>query len=128
MLPLPHVATHPTNASQVLDPRLASFSLEFAYVTAFGGNKTHPNLLTKELMQRLAERTGAGPVSGTIAPCRAALTRISGRSTWWDHHVSYRGHDDKVMQRTNSVFRDSSIFSPDASALDLSESPVSAAF
>lgn len=59
---LPHVGAPPGNASQVLDPRLASFSIEFSYLTAFGGNKTNPNLLTKELMQRLVERTGVGPV------------------------------------------------------------------
>ncbi|EKM58316.1 glycoside hydrolase family 79 protein [Phanerochaete carnosa HHB-10118-sp] len=45
----------------MLDPRLASLSIEFSYLTAFGGNKTDPNLLTKELMQRLVERTGVGP-------------------------------------------------------------------
>ncbi|KAI0091215.1 glycoside hydrolase superfamily [Irpex rosettiformis] len=58
---LPFVRNPPTNASQILDPRLASFSIEFSYLTTFGGNKTHPNLLTKELMQRLVERTGVGP-------------------------------------------------------------------
>lgn len=60
---LPRLGSPPANASQVLDPRLASFSIEFSYLTAFGGNKTNPNLLTKELMQRLVERTGVGPVS-----------------------------------------------------------------
>ena len=73
-IPLPLVSSRPTNASQVLDPRLASFSLEFSYVTAFGGNKTHPNVLTRELMQRLAERTGAGPVSDLILAFAVELT------------------------------------------------------
>lgn len=59
----PTVSSHPSNASQVLDPSLASFSIEFSYLTSFGGNKTNPNLLTQELMQRLVERTGVGPVS-----------------------------------------------------------------
>lgn len=63
---LPFVQTPPHNASQNLDPRLASFSIEFSYLTSFGGNKTHPNLLTKELMQRLVERTGVGPVSAAL--------------------------------------------------------------
>ncbi|THH33202.1 hypothetical protein EUX98_g989 [Antrodiella citrinella] len=58
---LPKISSLPTNASQILDPRLASFSMEFSYLPTFGGNKTHPNLLTKELMQRLVERTGLGP-------------------------------------------------------------------
>ena len=63
---LPFVQKPPANASQILDPRLASFSIEFSYLTMFGGNKTHPNLLTKELMQRLVERTGVGPVSAEL--------------------------------------------------------------
>lgn len=60
---LPPVSLHPSNASQVLDPQLVSFSIEFSYMTSFGGNKTNPNLLTQELVQRLVERTGVGPVS-----------------------------------------------------------------
>ena len=63
---LPFVQKPPANASQILDPRLASFSIEFSYLTMFGGNRTHPNLLTKELMQRLVERTGVGPVSAAL--------------------------------------------------------------
>ena len=62
---LSHVGSPPANASQTLDPRLASLSIEFSYLTAFGGNKTNPNVLTQELMQRLVERTGVGPVSAT---------------------------------------------------------------
>ncbi|CAL1716179.1 unnamed protein product [Somion occarium] len=58
---LPPISVKPSNASQVLDPRLASFSIEFSYMTSFGGNKTNPNTLTRELMQRLVERTGVGP-------------------------------------------------------------------
>ncbi|KAI0342826.1 hypothetical protein BDW22DRAFT_1357353 [Trametopsis cervina] len=60
-LPLPFPETLPHNASQPLSPTLASFSIEFSYLTAFGGNKTHPNVLTRELMQRLVERSGVGP-------------------------------------------------------------------
>jgi hypothetical protein len=54
-------ASPPANASQVLDRRLASFSIEFSYLPTFGGNKTHPNVLTGEIMKRLVERTGLGP-------------------------------------------------------------------
>lgn len=68
-IPLPFLQNPPVNASQTLDPRLASFSIEFAYLNVFGGNKTHPNLLTKELMQRLVERTGVGPVSSMLSCC-----------------------------------------------------------
>lgn len=60
-LELPAISAEPKDASQPLDPRLASFSIEFSYMTAFGGNKSAPNVLTKELMQRLVERTGVGP-------------------------------------------------------------------
>lgn len=62
----PLITTPPQNASQILDPRLASFSIEFAYLTVFGGNATSPNLLTKALMERLVERTGVGPVSTRV--------------------------------------------------------------
>lgn len=58
---LPHISSTPFNASQVLDPRIASFSIEFAYMPTFGGNKTHPNVLTTQLMKRLEERAGVGP-------------------------------------------------------------------
>ncbi|KAF8588092.1 glycoside hydrolase family 79 protein [Ramaria rubella] len=54
-------ATPGSAASQVLDLRLASFSFELAYFPTFAGNHSHPNLLTKELVQRLVERTGVGP-------------------------------------------------------------------
>lgn len=58
---LPQISTHPSNASQILDPRLASFSFELAYLPSFTGNKSNPNTLTAGLMQRLVERTGVGP-------------------------------------------------------------------
>ncbi|KAG9128365.1 hypothetical protein FRC07_000039 [Ceratobasidium sp. 392] len=51
----------PAHASQVLDRRLASLSIEFAYLPTFAGNKTHPNRLTGEIMKRIVERTGLGP-------------------------------------------------------------------
>ncbi|KAK7691054.1 hypothetical protein QCA50_006157 [Cerrena zonata] len=60
-LDLPLISAEPRDASQPLDPRLASFSIEFSYLTSFGGNKSAPNVLTKELMQRLVERAGVGP-------------------------------------------------------------------
>ena len=61
LVSLPHISTRPSNASQVLDRRLASFSFELAYLPTFAGNLSHPNVLTKELIQRLVERTGVGP-------------------------------------------------------------------
>lgn len=91
---LPEIpATPPLSASQILDRRLASFSIEFSYLPTFGGNKTHPNELTREIMNRLVERTGLGP---DIRP--------------------------------GGITVDSSIFDPDAPALDLALSPVSVGF
>jgi len=56
------VPSQPGNdASQILDRRLASFSFELAYFPTFAGNISHPNILSRELMQRLVERTGVGP-------------------------------------------------------------------
>ncbi|KAI0667963.1 hypothetical protein C8Q78DRAFT_1051225 [Trametes maxima] len=60
-LALPPISAHPTNASQVIDRRLASFSFELSFLPTFAGNKSHPNVLTRELMKRLEERTGLGP-------------------------------------------------------------------
>lgn len=79
---LPHLSSPPVNASQVLDPRLTSFSIEFSYLTMFGGNKTNPNVLTKELMQRLVERTGVGPVSNDIIYAEPFLRQCTGREAW----------------------------------------------
>ena len=60
-VPFPRISVQPFNASQVLDPRLASFSFELAYIDSFTGNVSNPNELTQQLMQRLVERTGVGP-------------------------------------------------------------------
>ncbi|CAE6425869.1 unnamed protein product [Rhizoctonia solani] len=81
-------ASPPSTASQILDRRLASFSIEFSYLPSFGGNKSHPNELTRNLMNRLVERTGLGP---DIRP--------------------------------GGITVDSSVFDPNAPALDLSLSP-----
>ncbi|CDO76896.1 Glycoside Hydrolase Family 79 protein [Trametes cinnabarina] len=58
---LPKISTVATNASQAIDRRLASFSFELSFLPTFAGNKSHPNVLTRELMKRLEERTGVGP-------------------------------------------------------------------
>jgi glycine cleavage system regulatory protein len=44
---LQHISGIPSNASQVLDSRLASFSFEFSFLPTFAGNTTHPNALTQ---------------------------------------------------------------------------------
>lgn len=58
---LPSLSQTPFNASQILDRALASFSIEFSFLDVFCGNKSHPNELTKRLMDRLVERTNVGP-------------------------------------------------------------------
>lgn len=87
---LPRISPQATNASQLIDRRLASFSFEAAFLPTFAGNYSHPNLLTKELMLRLEERTGLGP---DIRP--------------------------------GGITIDSSVFDPNAPALDLTQSAVS---
>ena len=74
---LPSIPQRPTNASQILDPRLASFTIELAFLPSFGGNRTHPNTLTRELMRRLEERTGVGPDvrPGGITVCVCEIGR-----------------------------------------------------
>src|SRR5882762_8584229 len=59
LVTLPHISS--ASASQTLDQRLVSFSIEFSYLPSFGGNDTNPNELTRQLMQRIVERTGTGP-------------------------------------------------------------------
>ena len=61
LVTLPKISSRPSNASQILDRSLASLSIEFAFLDVFGGNNSNPNILTRELMQRLVERTGVGP-------------------------------------------------------------------
>ena len=58
---LPPISAQPFNASQILDPALASFSIEFSYLTNFGGNLSSPNVLSQELVQRIVDRTGVAP-------------------------------------------------------------------
>ena len=58
---LPPISPAPSNASQPLDRRLASFSFELSFLPSFAGNRSHPNRLTQGLMNRLVERTGVGP-------------------------------------------------------------------
>jgi len=61
IITLPQISLSLASASQILDRALASFSIEFSYLPSFGGNDTNPNELTRQLMQRLVERTGTGP-------------------------------------------------------------------
>lgn len=105
----PDVSRSPSKASQILDRRLASFSFEFAYLPNFGGNFSSPNVLTRELMLRLEERTGVGP---DIRPGGITM---------------YAGVQIMMIMMLNVCFTpsDSSEFDPSAPALDLDESSVS---
>jgi hypothetical protein len=57
----------PKNASETLDRRLASFSIEFSFLPDFGGNKTHPNLLTKVVIMAILVTMNLMVLSGTHA-------------------------------------------------------------
>ena len=77
---LPYISPTPDNISQTLDRALASLSIEPAFLTSFGGNNSNPNELTRQLMQRLVERTGMGPD-----------IRLGGTTMWALHILSLPG-------------------------------------
>ena len=58
---VPTIASSPPKGTFGLERRVASLSIEFSYLPAFGGNATHPNLLTKRLIDSIVERTGVAP-------------------------------------------------------------------
>lgn len=63
---LPLRATH--NASQPVDHAFASFSLPAHFFADFTGNKSHPNLFSRDIFDLLYNKTGAHPyvrVGGT---------------------------------------------------------------
>lgn len=51
----------PSDASQVLNPALASFSIETAFFDVFFGNTSVPNNLSLNLLNHLKVRSGAAP-------------------------------------------------------------------
>lgn len=57
----PSIPRAPPASATKLDRRVASLSIEFSYLPAFGGNNSAPNELTRSLIQRIVERTGVGP-------------------------------------------------------------------
>lgn len=66
----------PSIASYPLSPALASFSIETAFFVEYVGNSSDPNILTRNLLQNLKDRTGT-----------AAQVRIGGitaDSTYWN--------------------------------------------
>lgn len=63
---LPLRATH--NASKPVDHAFASFSLPAHFFADYTGNKSHPNLFSRDIFDMLYEKTGAHPyvrVGGT---------------------------------------------------------------
>jgi hypothetical protein len=75
----------PANASGILDRRLASLSIEFAFLPDFGGNSTHPNLLTKV---RSLDSPARGDLTFPIG-AYPAPGRENGR---WSGHQTRRYH------------------------------------
>lgn len=88
----------PSNASQLLDPYLISFSFETAYIQDFLGNTSHPNELVLNLLGEIENRTGGiavrfDPCAPSMSCCcarsvlsRADLLDLSGQ-TWRNHSV-----------------------------------------
>ncbi|KAH7102030.1 hypothetical protein BKA62DRAFT_617976 [Auriculariales sp. MPI-PUGE-AT-0066] len=58
---VPTIELAPPQGTFGLERRVASLSIEYAHLPIFGGNKTHPNQLTKNLVDALVERTGVAP-------------------------------------------------------------------
>lgn len=108
---LPSISSQPSNASQLLDRRLASFSIEMAYLPSFTGNKSNPNTLTAEIMQRLVERTGVGP---DIRPGGITMSVL---------YIVKRLSAAKLIARESPS--DSSTFDPNSTSLVNDESTVS---
>ncbi|KAG6880117.1 hypothetical protein C0992_005824 [Termitomyces sp. T32_za158] len=66
----------PSTASHNLHPALGSFSIETAFFEEYVGNTTSPNVLTKNLLENLQNRTG------TSAEVR--IGGITADSTYWN--------------------------------------------
>ncbi|KAF5367463.1 hypothetical protein D9758_003789 [Tetrapyrgos nigripes] len=75
-LTLPGPATLPADASPPLHPSLASFSIETAFFIDYTGNISSPNILTKNLLENLKNRTGV--------PAEIRIGGITADSTYWD--------------------------------------------
>ncbi|KAJ7593066.1 glycoside hydrolase family 79 protein [Mycena floridula] len=66
----------PATGSHYLHPALASFSIETAFFSSYLGNATNPNILTQNLLQNLAIRTGV--------PAEIRIGGITADSTYWN--------------------------------------------
>ncbi|CAK5269122.1 unnamed protein product [Mycena citricolor] len=69
-------ASLPANASGILHPALASFSIETAFFIEYLGNTSAPNTLTINLLENLKARTGV--------PAQIRIGGITADSTYWD--------------------------------------------
>uniref|UniRef100_A0A0W0FRR1 Beta-glucuronidase C-terminal domain-containing protein n=1 Tax=Moniliophthora roreri TaxID=221103 RepID=A0A0W0FRR1_MONRR len=96
VLKLQGPASLPDTASHPLHPSLASFSIETAFFITYVGNVTHPNLLTKNLLENLKERTGR--------PAEIRIGGITADSTYWDPSLEAAAFnfitDDGVLHNT----------------------------
>ncbi|KAI2625213.1 glycoside hydrolase family 79 protein [Xylaria nigripes] len=52
----------PSLHRQTVDAAYSSFSIEFAYMADYGGNDTHPNLFSKQVIQNLHDISGVSPL------------------------------------------------------------------
>lgn len=69
-------ASLPQTASSALNPALASFSIETAFVIEYIGNITSPNALTRNLLDNLVARAGT--------PAQVRIGGITADSTYWN--------------------------------------------
>ncbi|KAF8907380.1 glycoside hydrolase family 79 protein [Gymnopilus junonius] len=68
--------TLPSDASHLLNPALASFSIETAFFEEFFGNASAPNRLSLSLLENLKARTGV--------PAEIRIGGITADSTYWN--------------------------------------------
>ncbi|KAI1820808.1 glycoside hydrolase family 79 protein [Xylaria intraflava] len=52
----------PSPHRQIVDAAYSSYSIEFSYMADYGGNDTHPNLFSKQVIQNLYDISGAYPL------------------------------------------------------------------
>ncbi|KAJ6443625.1 glycoside hydrolase family 79 [Purpureocillium lavendulum] len=79
-------ASAPSDASKPVDHAFASFSLPAHFFADFTGNRSHPNLFSRDILDLLHKKTGAHP-----------YVRVGGTSTA-NADLTYTGaHSDRVV-------------------------------
>lgn len=58
----PIVVPRPMPDAEIVPRDLQSFSIEFAFFPDYAGNKSHPNVFTKNLLRNFKDITGTYPL------------------------------------------------------------------